>query len=158
VHLIVFSGSSRLTMPVRPLRAADRELRPFGPAYVPPVAIEPVSSNPGLHTVEWDAVDKRQVIRHEVGDGTDLLTAIDTRLVGKARVRSEIGENDTAGSITTEYLIGWERDEWRPRVTATSKITTSPTEFELSGEILALNGEEQVFLRTWKRRIARRLV
>jgi putative CocE/NonD family hydrolase len=158
VHLTVFSGPSRLMLPVRPLRAADRELRPFAPAYVPPVAIQPVTSNPGLHTVEWDAVNKRQVIRHEVGDGTDLLTAVDTRLVGRARVRSEIGEDDTAGSITTQYLIGWERGEWRPRVTATSKITTFPSEFELSGELLALNGEEQVFVRTWKRRIPRRLV
>jgi hypothetical protein len=43
-------------------------------------------------------------------------------------------------------------------VTATSKITTFPSEFELSGELLALNGEEQVFVRTWKRRIPRRLV
>jgi uncharacterized protein len=158
VHLTVFSGPSRLMLPVRPLRAADRELRPFAPAYVPPIAIQAVASNPGLHTVEWDAVNKRQVIRHEVGDGTDLLTAVHTRLVGRARVRSEIGEDDTAGSITTQYLIGWERDEWRPRVTATTKITTFPTEFELSGELLALNGEEQVFVRTWKRRIPRRLV
>jgi hypothetical protein len=117
-----------------------------------------VSSNPGVHTVEWDAVNKRQVIRHEVGDGTVLLTAVNTRLIGKATVRSEIGEDETTGSITTQYLIGWERDEWSPRVIATSKITTTPSDFVLRGEMTAFNGEEKVFARIWERKIPRRLV
>ena len=158
VRLTVFTGSTRLTLPVRPLRAADAQLRPFGPPFVPKVAIEPVTSKPGVHTVEWDAVNKRQVIRHEVGDGTVLLTAVNTRLIGKATVRSEIGEDETGGSITTQYLIGWQRGEWSPRVVATSKITTTPSDFVLRGEMTAFNGEEQVFARTWERKIPRQLV
>ena len=158
VQLTVFTGSTRLTLPVRPLHAADAQLRPFGAPFVPKIAIEPVTSNPGVHTVEWDAVNKRQVIRHEVGDGTVLLTAVNTRLIGKATVRSEIGEDGTGGSITTRYLIGWQRDEWSPRVVATSKITTTPSDFVLRGEMTAFNGEEQVFARTWERKIPRQLV
>jgi putative CocE/NonD family hydrolase len=158
VRLTLFTGSTRLTLPVRPLRAADAQLRPFGPPFVPNVGIEPVSSNPGVHTVEWDAVNKRQVIRHEVGDGTVLLTAVNTRLIGKATVRSEIGEDETTGSITTQYLIGWQRDEWSPRVIATSKITTTPSDFVLFGEVSAFDGEEKVFGRTWERKIPRQLV
>ena len=158
VRLTLFTGSTRVTLPVRPLRAADAQLHAFGAPFVPDVAIEPVTSNPGIHTVEWNAVSKRQVIRHEVGDGTVLLTAVNTRLIGKATVRSEIGEDETMGSITTQYLIGWQRDEWSPRVIATSKITTTPEDFVLRGEMTAFNGEEKVFARTWERKIPRQLV
>ena len=158
VRLMVFAGASRLTLPVRPARAADAKLQPFGPPFVPPVPLKPVSSNPGLHRVEWDAVAKRQVIRHEVGDGVDLLTAVNTQLIGKATVRSEIGEDDTTGSITTQYLIGWQRDRWQPRVTGSSKVTTTKLDFVLWGEIVAYDGEEKIFSRTWERKIPRRLV
>ncbi len=158
VRLTVFTGSSRLTLPTRPARAADSSLKPFGVPFVPQAAVEPVTSNPGLHRVEWDAVAKRQVIRHEVGDGTTLLEAVNTELLGKATVRSEIGETDTAGTIATQYLIGWQRDRWRPRVTGSSKITTLKTDFVLWGELVAYDGEEKIFSRTWERKIPRRFV
>jgi uncharacterized protein len=158
VRLTLFAGSSRLTLPTRPERKADSTLRPFGPPFVPPVALKPVASNPGLHRVEWDAVAKRQVIRHEVGDGTTLLTAVNTELIGKATVRSEIAEDDTAGTISTQYLIGWHRDRWRPRVTGSSRITTLKSDFVLWGELVAYDGEEKIFTRTWERKIPRRFV
>jgi hypothetical protein len=158
VKLTVFTGTSLLSVPVRPLRAADAQLHAFGPPFVPPVGVQPVTGNPGLHRVEWDAVEKRQVIRHEVGDGTVLLTAVDTQLVGKATVRSEIGEDDTTGTIATQYLICWQRDRWKPRVTASSKITTLKSDFLLRGELVAYDGDERIFSRIWERKIPRRLV
>jgi uncharacterized protein len=157
-RLTVFAGSSRLILPVRPMRAADSTLKPFGAPFVPPVPLKQVTSNPGLHRVEWDAVARRQVIRHEVGDGTVLLTAVNTELIGKATVRSEIGEDDTTGTISTQYLMGWHRDRWRPRVIASSKITTLKTDFLLWGEMTAYDGDEKVFTRTWERKIPRRFV
>jgi putative CocE/NonD family hydrolase len=158
VKLALFTGSSHLTLPVRPTRAADANLRPFGPPVVPPIAVRPISSKPGLHLVEWDAVNKRQVIRHEVGDGVVLLTAVNTRLIGKATVRSEIGEDQTTGSIATEYVVGWQRDAWSPRVVGSSKITTTKSDFLMWGELNAYDGEEKVFTRTWDRKIPRQLV
>jgi hypothetical protein len=158
VGLTVFTGSSRLLLPTRPARDADSSLKPFGAAFVPEVALESVTSNPGLHRVDWDAVAKRQVIRHEVGDGTTLVKAVNTELIGKATVRSEIGEADTTGTISTQYLIGWQRDAWRPRVTGSSKITTLKTDFLLWGELVAYDGDEKIFTRTWERKIPRRFV
>ena len=108
--------------------------------------------------MEWDAANKRQVIRHEVGDGVVLLTAINTRLIGKATVRSEIGEDQTTGSIATEYVVGWERESWKPRVVGSSRITTTKSDFLMWGEINAFDGEEKVFTRTWDRKIPRQLV
>jgi putative CocE/NonD family hydrolase len=158
VQLTVFTGASSVSLPVRPPRAADATLRPFGPPFVPPLNVQPVSSNPGIHRVEWDAVNRKQVIRHVVGDGTDLLTAINTEILGKSSARSEIADDDASGSIETQYVFGWQRDRWRPRVIATSKITTLKADFLLSGEITAYDGEEKVFTRSWGRKIPRRFV
>jgi uncharacterized protein len=158
VRLTLFTGSSRLTLPVRPERPADRRLRPFGPPQVPVVAVQPVSSNPGSHVIEWDAVNKRQVIKQDIGDSVVLLTPIQTRLVWKASSRSEIGETDAAGSIATRYVIGWERDRMRPRVEARSTITTTAAEFLIRGELNAFDGDEKVFTKVWDRRIPRQLV
>ncbi len=158
VELTVFAGSGSLSLPVRPPRAADEKLTPFGPPFVPPVPVRPVTSNPGIHRVEWDAVGRKQVIRHEVGDGTALLTAVNTEISGKSAARCQISEGDTAGSIETQYTFGWQRDRWRPRVVAASKVTTSKSDFLLWGEMTAYDGDEKVFTRTWERQIPRRFV
>jgi uncharacterized protein len=158
VTLTLFTGASKLTLPIRPLDEADAQLRPFAPPFVPAAAVQIVSSKPGMHIIEWDAVNKKQVIRHEVGDGVDLLTDIKTRLVGSSKMRCEIGENDTSGSIEYQYEMGWERERWRPRIVASSKIATSRTEFLLWGEIDAFDGAEKIFTRTWNKKYPRRLV
>jgi putative CocE/NonD family hydrolase len=158
VRLTLFTGASRLTLPVRPGRAADGQLRPFGPPQVPVVAVQPVSANPGTHVIEWDAVKKRQVIKQDIGDSVVLLPPIQTRLVWKSSSRSEIGETEAAGSIATRYVVGWERDQLRPRVEATSTITTTRAEFLIKGELNAFDGKEKVFTKVWDRRIPRELV
>ncbi len=158
VRLTVYTGAGTVSIPVRPLRAADSKLQPFGPPFVPALPLRSIASKPGIHRVEWDAVDRKQLIRHEVGDGTVLLTAIDTEIVGKSTARCEIADDDTVGSIETRYTIGWQRGQWRPRVIATSKIATSKTDFLLEGEMTAYDGEEKVLVRSWARKIPRRFV
>jgi uncharacterized protein len=158
VSLTVFTGTSHLSLPVRPPRAADDSLHAFGPPFVPPLGIQSISSKPGTHVVEWDAVNRKQLIRHEVGNSVDLLTAVNTRLIGDATSRSEIGEDETTASLETRYVMGWQRDKWNPRVTASSRITTTKSEFLVWGELTAFDGEEQVFTRTWDNKIPRRLV
>ena len=158
VSLTLFTGASKLTLPVRPLEAGDTQLRPFAPPYVPAAAAQTVSSKPGVHIIEWDAVKRKQVIRHEVGNAVELLTDIKTRLVGSSTMRCEIAENNTDGSIEYQYVVGWERERWRPRIVASSKMTTGRSEFHLWGELVAFDGEEKIFNRTWNRKYPRRLV
>jgi hypothetical protein len=158
VQLTVFTGVSALSVPVRPPRAKDAQLRPFGPAYVPPVPVETVSSSRGSHVTEWDTVRRRQTIRQVIGDSVTLLTPINTRLVWQAGATSEIGDSQVDGSIATRYVVGWEREGMRPRVEATSRISLTRGEFVIEGELKAFDGEERVFSNRWERRIARRWV
>jgi hypothetical protein len=158
VRLTMFTGSSSLRLPVRPRRSQDAGLRPFGPPYVPPIPLQEVSSTRGSHVTEWNAIAKRQTIKQAVGDSVTLLTPINSRLVWKASAVSEIGEMTVDGSIATRYVVGWEREELRPRVEAASRIDMTREELIIQGELTAFDGEEKVFARSWNRRIPRQLV
>ncbi|HVW68126.1 MAG TPA: CocE/NonD family hydrolase [Steroidobacteraceae bacterium] len=158
VRMTLYTGASSLSLPIRPTRPQDAELHPFGPPYVPQVPVQEVSSGRGIHVTEWDAIKKRQTIRQAVGDSVTLVTPINTRLLWKADVTSEIGELDVDGSIATRYVIGWERDRMRPRVEATSRISMTPGDLVVEGELTAFDGEEKVFAKKWQRRIPRKLV
>jgi hypothetical protein len=158
VTLTLFTGVSSLTLPVRPKRDEDSQLRPFGPAFVPNMGAQLLDSKPAQHVVEWDALREKQTIRHDVGNGRVLLTDINTQLVGENSMRSEIGEADTDASIEYRYVMGWERDSRRPRVEVHTKVQTMPQTFFLEGTLTAFDGDEVVYRRNWKKTIPRELV
>ncbi len=158
VALTLFTASSSLMLPIRPARAEDNQLRPFGRALVPDVPVQLLDSKPARHVVEWDAARRKQIIRHDVGNGRVLLTKINTRLVGENSMRSEIGDASTDGSIEYQYVMGWEREPWRPRVEVSSKVMLTTQTFVLEGTLTAFDGDERVYSRSWRRTVLRRLV
>jgi uncharacterized protein len=158
VALTLFTGASSLTLPVRPAHAQDHQLRPFGPPLVPNAAVQLLDFKPAQHVIEWDALRQKQMIRHDVGNGRVLLTAINTRLVGENSMRSEIGEADTDASIEYRYTMGWERESFRPWVEVSSKVRTTRRTFILEGMLTAFDGDAKVYSRTWNKTILRRLV
>jgi hypothetical protein len=145
-------------LPTRPERSADAELPAFGPVFVPDVAIEPVSGTPGSRRVEWDVATRRQVIHHNVGNGVALLKDIDTRLIGNTVISCAIADDATDAELNYEYTMGWERDRWKPRTVATSRTTTTATEFRIRGELKAYDGTTEVFSKTWDKKVRRDLV
>jgi putative CocE/NonD family hydrolase len=159
VVLSLFSGSSELILPVRRPRPEDDLLKPFGPPFVPPVALERISSEPGSRVVESDTGSQQQLIRYEVGNGVVLVKAVRTRLVGDIKMRYEINDHDPASAvIESNITTGWERDALRPRILASSTFTTTTNEFLIVGELSAFDGEEKVFTRSWQQKIPRRFV
>ena len=158
VNLSVFAAVSTLELPVRPPRSSDALLRPFGSAVVPTVPIEVLDSMPGVHVAERNSTNEIQVIRHEVGTGKFLLTAVNTRLITQNKMRSEIGEYDTTATMEYTHSLGWERGQWRPKVCASAKVTTTTDFFVLEGSINAFDGEQLVFTRSWTKNILRKFV
>lgn len=159
VRLTVHTGQSRLVLPERPGHAADRGLRPFEPPLVPPAPVETVWSEPGRRTVQRDTAKRTQVIEHVVGQGAARLPAVATTLVGGTRARFAIADDDPVSFQTDyEYVLGWERDKWRPRTVATSRITANKESFVVTGELQAYDGEHRIFSRSWSRIIPRNLV
>jgi uncharacterized protein len=158
VVLSLFAGSSELILPVRPPRPEDSQLHPFGPPFVPPIEPRTADSKPGTRIVETDTGSQQQVIRYEVGNNSVLIQSIQTRLIGDIKMRYEIHDNDPAAIIEARITNGWEREEWRPRILASSTFTTTKTEFAIVGELTAFDGDEKVLTRTWDRKIPRQLV
>lgn len=158
VTLSLIAGASELVLPVRPPRAEDAGLRPFGAPVVPPVAARVLSSQPGSRIVTSDTGTQRQVIDYEAGNGVVLVEAVNTRLIGDIKMRYGISDEDPAAVIEAHITTGWERDNWRPRIVATSKLTTTKDEFRIVGGLTAFDGEEEVHSRSWDQRIPRQLV
>jgi hypothetical protein len=98
------------------------------------------------------------VIRYEVGDGAVLIQSIRTRLIGDIKMRYEIRDNDPTAVIEARITAGWERDDWRPRLLASSTFTTTKEDFVIVGELSAFDGDEKVLTRTWDQKIPRQLV
>jgi putative CocE/NonD family hydrolase len=158
VVLTLYTAASELRLPVRPARRDDGLLQPLGAALVPKASAQLLDSRPAQHVVEWDALRETQTIRHDVGNGRVLLMQIKTLLVGENSMRCEIGEVDTAASIEYRYVMGWERDSWRPRVEVYTRVRTLPRTFILEGTLAAFNGTEMVYSGQWDRTIPRELV
>ena len=159
VKLSVWTGTSSIALPMRPPRADDATLRPFGPPYQSPVSGEEITSTPGSRIVEWDVRNQRQTINSHVDDEIFLLKAIATRIRTVNDMRCEIQDSDpNAAAIEYRFVMGWERDELKPTVVATHRVVTTPTDFVLSGQLTALDGEEQVFERKWTQKVPRNLV
>jgi uncharacterized protein len=159
VTLSLFSGASALILPVRPPRPEDAQLKPFGPPIVPATEAHAASSKPGIRVVETDTGSQEQMIRYEVGNGSVTIDSIRTRLIGDIKMRYGIRDNDSAAAvIEAEITAGWERDNWRPRLLASSTFTTTKEEFVIVGELSAFDGEEKVLTRTWNQKIPRQLV
>jgi putative CocE/NonD family hydrolase len=159
VTLSLFSGASALILPVRPPRPEDSRLKAFGPPFVPTIEAHTASSKPGIRVVETDTGSQDQMIRYEVGNGSVMIDSVRTRLMGDIKMRYGIRDNDTAAAvIEAEITAGWERDNWRPRLLASSRFTTTKEEFVIVGELSAFDGDEKVLTRTWNQKIPRQLV
>lgn len=158
VMLSMFAGASELILPIRPPRAEDSQLHPFGAPFVPPVEAHTVRSKPGSRVVETDTGSQRQVIRYEVGDHVVLIESLQTRLIGDIKMRYVVSDDDPAAIIESRITTGWERDRWRPRLVASSTFTATRAGFAIVGELAAFDGDEKILTRHWEQKIPRQLV
>jgi putative CocE/NonD family hydrolase len=160
VQLTIYSGTSSLTLPVRPPRANDKKLRPFA---------DPEGAEP-LNTVlvrpreeEW------RVIRDLKRDVSTLEVVLDTGTTRYEDIDLEISSRtvETYGYRADDYdsLSGetrWERQfsrgDWLVRTTSRTRLTSNETCFYLRADLDAYEGTSRVYSRSWYNVIPRRLV
>ncbi|MER9370656.1 CocE/NonD family hydrolase, partial [Mesorhizobium sp. M0518] len=162
VTLTVYAGRSELELPVRPPRAEDRELKPFGPAFVP----EPTSGRTILQEApkptrvsEWDATTSKLTIRNAQGDGRSRIDAIGTEMWTTEREVKEILDHDpTSAKIDAQCITAYKRGDWDCRVESRLRVSVTKDDFLFVGQIKAFEHDAEVFTKTWNRTIPRRLV
>jgi hypothetical protein len=164
--LTVFTGDCDLEMPVRPEREEDAALRPFG---------EPESARPTPATDEHPAGTRRTIRKDVTGNETVYTTQADVTDEGEPVVtRLEEIDLEIGHSVLEEFRIedddptsAWgmvrhvamsRRGEWAIRVETCTRMLATSDAFHIEADLIAFEGPERVFSRTWERSIPRRLV
>ena len=163
VELSVFAGSGWLELPVRPPRAEDALLRPFGP---PEAATGPAMTALRKGSFQREvAVDPRSgeivmSLRVDLDDeghpGTWRFDEIDLELGYGFLEEIRIQPADPLGAaIQIEARSLMVRGEWRVAIDARTRVTGTRDELRVEAELEAREGEELVFSRRWDERIPR---
>jgi hypothetical protein len=152
VTLTVFAGPSRLLLPVRPPRAADAKLRPFGaPEAAPSTPHEDLA--PGREAnrvVTRDLLKGTTTVQLPRDWGVVHLTDIDLVCRETGDVFYEIADDDPASArCWTSFEMERRRDDWHIRTETRTELRCTSTTFELTATLDAYEGEARVFTRNW---------
>ena len=160
VRLTLFTGSSHLTLPVRPARDADDRLRPFDePEAAPPLTktiIQPARTH---WTVLRDLANDRNVLEVLNDHGTWRLEGIDLELSAKVTERYSY-ERDDHQSLKgwCEWVRRFRRGDWSVRTESRTLLTADHTHFRIRATLDAFEGDSRLFARSWDTSIPRDLV
>jgi hypothetical protein len=161
----IFTGESFVDLPVRPSDPKDAERKPFAPPEQARAQQTELRSAPLRRIVKRDRASNETIYTISSGrgdfDGGALarVEAIDLDVGHTILKRFRIGENDplTAQAEVVQKTL-FRRDAWKTQVETYTRFSSTRDYFLLQAELKAYAGEEQVFARTWERRVKRDLL
>ncbi|MGH6932821.1 MAG: CocE/NonD family hydrolase [Dongiaceae bacterium] len=158
VTLTIVAGTSRLTLPVRPARAADEMLRPFAaPETGPPTPhTEIVGARVNNRMVSRDAWQGTTTVQLPRDWGTTKLDDIDLVMHEAGDVFYQLRDDDPVSATAwTKFEMSRRRESWVARTETRTRLTCTKSEFRLLAEIDGWEGETRVFSRNWNLTIPR---
>ncbi len=161
VKLTLFCGErSRLRLPVRPLRAEDAELEPFGPAEVsPPLATEVLRTGSRRQTVCRDVITGRTEYHLQMDDGRVLFVDNGLEMDSRNEHLYGITEGDPlSASQVVRHELAFRRDEWDVRIKTESTLTSDAHYFYVTNFVEGWEGQTRVFVKSWEEKVERWLV
>jgi hypothetical protein len=159
VTLRLTTGASVLELPVRRRRRIDARVRFAPPEQGPPTAkvvIEPPSSS---RIIERDVGSGRVTIRAEENEGRAVITDTGVETGRWVTERLTITDSDPLSAVTemgTVFTYG--RGDWRTKVHGRCALRATATEWLLSADLEAWDGDARIFSRHLDVPIARDLV
>ncbi|MEJ2760779.1 MAG: CocE/NonD family hydrolase [Gammaproteobacteria bacterium] len=155
--LTVYTGASRLTLPVRPPRAEDEALRSLGEAEcAPPTPTSVIRTEDHRWTVIRDLARDLSTLEVVIDDG--VLRFAETGLeVGTAATERYSYRRGDYGSVRGEVRSTWtlRRKDWSVRTETSTVLTSDTHSFRILATLDAYEGEQRVFSRNWDHRIPR---
>jgi hypothetical protein len=164
--LSVWTGESRITLPVRPMSPHDDGLRPFEPPESgPPPAIEHVTSGGGVRrSVELDA-ETGELVHRVIIDMDDhgepsieRLVEIDLEsghgLLEEFRIRDD---DPLSARAEVTHRTVTRRGAWEVRVDVLMRLRATAEAYRLEAEVVATEGGAVFVRRSWDETIAREL-
>ena len=155
--LTLFTGASRLSLPVRPPLDSDRRLRDLGePERARPMAVTLLS--PGSFTTSYSRDVSTGEVRYLAEGkgglfGEGVLRMDDIDLVNDHSLTREyrIKDNDplsAAFRITQSFRI--ERGDWSIRVDTQVRMTSTEKDFIIEASLDAFEGDARLHSREWR--------
>jgi uncharacterized protein len=158
VRLQVFTGSSSLGLPERPLAESDEvSLRPFDePEGAEPIAVTQVEPGDHRWTVSRDLVGYESSLDVVKDLGVVRFDEIDLDVARRADERYTC-VGDDFGSIRgeTTWAMRFRRDDWEVHTVTKTVLTSTATDFCLDAHLDAYEGERRVVSRDWQMQIPR---
>ncbi|TDQ53035.1 CocE/NonD family hydrolase [Actinorugispora endophytica] len=159
--LSVYSGSSALTLPVRPVSASDEadeaDGRPFGePEGAPPITTTRLTPAEQRWTVSRDLVGYDSALEIVKDTGRVRYDAIGLDVSRRAYERYDSVADDF-GSVRGEstWTMGFGRGDWEARTVTRTVLTSTETDFLLHATIDGYEGARRVFSREWNESLPR---
>ena len=161
-------SQSRLDLPVRPQRAEDAALRPFGPAECAPAEPGRKRLSGGAPALAEDApVPDRRRVTHDLLSGEMIvdfprwtylaeMPDIATTTRGKAMARYRITDGDPLSArCETDYSVEIERTDGRFGHQSHGVLSCDATHFIVEMQLTVTENGAPVFQRDWHERIPR---
>ena len=161
VTLTLYSGASRLLLPVRPRtaesQAEDRKLRPFPPAAgAPPESRTRLSGGHYSRRLERDLASGASTVVADVDNGRERLDAHGLESASRYEQRFSVAPNDPLSARSEKaYWITLARDGWQVRSETRTVLTATAQDFLVTASLETFEGEQRVFARTWNLKIPR---
>ncbi len=160
VTLMIHTAGSFLELPVRTPRAEDAQLRAFGPpeatAPAPRRQLEPGKHNWFVHRDLASDVSTLEVIND---NGTVHLEDIDLEVTNRAlEWYSTRADDFLSDRGETRLVRSLRRGDWSIRTEAHTVLASSETEFHITADLDAHEGDKRVFCRSWDITIPRDFV
>jgi hypothetical protein len=161
VTLTLYAGSSKLELPVRPLRAADATLKPFGSALVAQnseKAAFRATKSESEEVFEWNLEYEKLTLRKEFNNSY-LIEATGEEISHAMREVSEIRENDpTSARVEYRTIFKRKRDNWDTQCESILHMSCTKEEFFLTTHVNAYENEREILTKVWNWKIPRQLV
>ncbi len=157
VMLKIFTGKTRMMLPVRQPRKSDAELREFAP----PEAAEPVRRIPietGRHNwlVERDLANDKSTLKVIKDDGIQLYRDINMEVENRSyEWYSSVSDDFSSIRGETWWARGFRRGDWHTRITTRTVLTSDPEYFYIDAELDAFEGETRVYSQNWNMKVER---
>jgi hypothetical protein len=157
VLLTIWTGESRLLLPVRKHREEDIHFEEAEGATPGPQ--ERLRADRHSWRVIRDLATDTSTLEVVADAGTVRLSDIDMTVQRSAEEwYSYQGDDFSSLRGETLWKRGLQREDWSIRTVSRTLLRCSPTEFHLTAELDAWEGEKRVYSENWDRRVKRRLV
>ena len=159
VVLTVHTGASHIDLPVRAKVRGEKAPYFATPEAAPPVPLKTIDApwNKRELTIDQATGERRLVIEDDFGRSTNLEHGL--RTWGRGRERYSILPDDPlSAKQECHWTMETARGDWVTRTETYSTMTASATHFRITGRLEAYEGERQILLRHWDKKIKRQLL